>query len=75
MCSLEVILGFIMTLFFARDEGALLTMPARSSLWGFSGYLFFVIPHERELEIQTLRRQIGLCLKEWPQKTVISMQE
>ena len=64
-----------MTLFFARDEGALLTMAARSSLWGFSGYLFCDLPQERELEIQTLRRQIGLCFKEWAQKTVISMQE
>ena len=47
LCSLEVILGFIMTLFFARDEGALLTMAARSSLWGFSGYLFCDLPQER----------------------------
>ena len=64
-----------MTLFFARDEGALLTMAARSSLWGFSGCLFCDLSRERELEIQTLRRQIGHCLKEWAQKTVISMQE
>ena len=63
-----------MTLFFARDEG-LYSLWLQDPHYGVLVVTFFVIPHERELEIQTLRRQIGLCLKEWAQKTVISMQE